>query len=111
MLSKEAFCELMKDFEEQYIRSEEWVDKVCEVFGCDLEKLYENGYFDIAIRAIEMAMECKYDSDDNTWISWWIYENEWGENHLAVEIDGEDRTPTSYGDLYDLIVEENECDS
>lgn len=97
----------MDEFREQYIRSEEWIDEVCEVFGGDLEKLYENRYFDIAVKVIETAMECKYDANGYTWISWWIYENDWGESNLAVEIDGKNYTPTSYSDLYDLIVEEN----
>ena len=80
----------MKDFERQYIRSEEWVDEVCEVFGGDLDKLYENRYFDIAVKAIEMAMECKYDSSGYTWISWWIYENDFGKNGFSVsDQDGE----------------------
>lgn len=102
MLSKENFVIIMDKFHVNYIRAEEWIDKISDVFG-DVTQIYENSYLDVMIETIEVATGCKSDSCGCTWINWWIFEDDWGRNKLTVEIDGKEFTPVSHSDLYELI--------
>ena len=109
MLSKEKFCELMGDFEAQYRKNEEWLDKLYDCLG-GFEEIYNHDYMAIAIKAIEYAMECKSYSDDTTDISWWIFEDDFGKKGWSCEYKGGEYYPNSAGGLYDMIVDMNERD-
>ena len=110
MLSKEQFCKIMDKLEKQYRKSEEWVQKIYDVFG-GVDYWYEHTYLDVVISTIETAMDCKVGQDGYTWIGWWIFEDDFGECGLAVEIDGKKYIPVTHEDLYGLMVGENKCDS
>ena len=110
MLNKEQFCKIMDKFEKQYRESEEWTQKIYDVFG-GTDFWYEHTYLDVVISTIETVMDCKEDRDGYTWITWWIYEDDFGKNELAVELNGKKYTLVTHEDLYELMMEDRKCDS
>lgn len=108
-MSKEKFCELMNEFEAKFRENEEWATKLYEVLG-NADEIYNHDYMAIAIKVVEYAVECKTDSDDMTDISWWIFEDDFGKKGWSCEYKGEKYYPNSAGELYDMIMDINECD-
>lgn len=100
----------MDKFKEQYRKSEEWIDKVCDVFD-NTDYWYEHIYLNVVISTIETAMDCKVERDGYTWITWWIYEDDFGKNEWTVEINGKKYVPVTHENLYELIVGDSKCDS
>ena len=62
------------------------VDNLCDLFGSEAfdSPVIENGYkyCDVAVKLAE-----KYFGDTNDWISWFMYDNEFGENGYEATID------------------------
>ncbi len=63
------------------------VDKVCEIFGDNAfdSPLIENGYKYVDV-AVDLAE--KYFVDTGEWLSWFIYDNEFGNNKLELGVEG-----------------------
>ena len=106
VLSKEQFVEIMDKFEKQYRKSEEWVDKIYTLFG-GIDPIYEYNYLDLCIDILEKAMGCDVDDVGYTWISWWMFEDDFGKNEWVVEVNGKKYTPVTHEELYELIAEDN----
>ena len=68
------------------------MDKVYEdatkVFG---EYCFESPWYEVMYRAFALAMNIiakKYDDLNAEWISWYIYENNWGKDKMEAGLDG-----------------------
>ena len=96
-LTKAEFHNIMERLIKKYKKSEEWADKVNDVFLGAFENIYENNFLDIIISFLMYIMH-----DTNEWIEYFLYEKncEWFE----CEINGRTMYVKSYDDLYDLIV-------
>ena len=96
-LTKAEFHNIMERLIKKYKKSEEWADKVNDVFPGAFENIYENNFLDIIISFLIYIMH-----DTNEWIEYFIYEKncEWFE----YEINGKTIYVKSYDDLYNLIV-------
>lgn len=99
-LTKAEFHDVMERLVKRYKESEEWIDKVNDIFPDVFQNFYEHNFFDIIIGFLIYIIQ-----DTNKWIEYFFYEKkcEWFE----YEVDGETMYVKSYDDLYDLIVGEN----
>ena len=96
-LTKAEFHNAMERLVNKYNESEEWIDKVDEVFSGAIQSIYEHNFLEIAVDFLRYIMH-----DTNEWIEYFLYEKkcEWFE----YEVDGETMYVKSYDALYDLIV-------
>ena len=107
MLSKEKFCELMDKFERQYRHYDKWSSELYKALG-SADRFYENDFLDMAIQIMDAAMECKEGWDGYTAISWWIFEDDFGNKEFEYSVGKlKDFVPKTSADLYEIIVEEN----
>ena len=79
-------------------------DKITDVLGVENEVM--NVIYETFEYAVELT-EQKYDNNtyhvDGGWISWYVYENEWGENEYEAGYDKKVKPIKNYEDLYELI--------
>lgn len=59
---------------------------------------------DAFIRVLEEATGCQKGLDGKTWIQWWIYDNNFGQNKLTIRFNNTDEQIETPEELYDLIV-------
>lgn len=97
-MTKEEFSSVMQRLENQYLQTEEWIDKVEQAFPTMSETLYDYDYRSILVDLIEDMMG---DTKDR-WIDYYLYESKckwfdiYNSNNESISID-------SYDKLYDLI--------
>lgn len=98
MLSYTDFERYMNIIKKQY----DWIESVCNVLNAAVNEMFTG-----ISTSIELLERCMNDTND--WISWYIYETEWGEEEdmLDVTIDGEPFKVKTIKDLYDVIMEVN----
>lgn len=96
-MKKELFIDVINKLEELY-RKRSKVNK-------DIYSLFiEDGYPIIKIPLLEDAIDILLLAiDEKDWISWHIYENDFGKNGLEAGYDGKLKPITTPADLYDLI--------
>lgn len=98
-ITKEEFSKIMQRLENQYLKTEEWIDKAEGVFPTISETLYDYDYRNILVDFIEDMME---DTKDR-WVDYYLYEAKckcfeiYNINNEPILID-------SYDKLYDLII-------
>lgn len=99
-LTKAEFHNAMERLVDKYKKSEEWINKINDIFPGAFQSFYEHNFFDIIIEFLVYIVQ-----DTNKWIEYFFYEKKckWFE----YEVDGEIKYVKSYEDLYDLIVGEN----
>ena len=102
MLSKRDFIICMK-----IIRKNE---KEIEKFVEDIGKYFDSVYiFDLGnnaiINQIEIVKIAMEENVDNSWIDWYIYENDWGNNKLTAGYENNINPVKNSSHLYQLILE------
>lgn len=95
----------LKEFESYIKKIKEFrdaADKFSEALVglSDDRRISINGWQeDLMIKLLEKLME-----DKDQWISWWIYEKDWGtKKHLAYKLDGKVIPTKTIKDLYNII--------
>lgn len=94
MLSYSEFEYYMNIVKNQY----DWVINVCDVLNAVVNEMFDG--INISIELLERCM-----SDDNDWISWYIFETEWGKRKdmLTVTIRDVEIVLDSLEELYRVL--------
>jgi hypothetical protein len=101
-MTKEKFVEYLNDLRELK-RIESEITKAFKKLNGDFNQISFEKFETLIVKLLEEAM-----GDKSEWISWWIYEADFGEKkHIAnsVTLSGGERfLLKNSGDLYDLIM-------
>ena len=105
MLSKKEFVKAIGDIK----RNDEFLDKINDLFleyGSDTA-IYSLGLIDTVIDLLETVFKDKVDH----WISYWIYECDFGETYKEGDVTEENGTIIHLGnaeELYDFLIKNME---
>lgn len=71
----------------KFMNEQDELDNVIKVISPSSTGVVEfgNSFIDDYIRVVEIALDDKYE-----WFSWFVFENNFGENELIVAIDGKE---------------------
>ena len=101
-MNRSEFISTMKRMSIQYIRREEYLDRIQEFFGMKMiEGLYERDFLSILIETLEREL-----NDKGKNITHFIYECHFSLQEMAEKVEYYDGTSPilkDYGDLYDFI--------
>lgn len=108
-INKEQFCKIINDLEQ----NEKFVD--------ELNKLFRHYRTDETICAtglentVVQILEAIFKDEENQWISWWLWECDFGKSYKEGDVTEEDGTNIplgTAGELYDFLIKEmKECSS
>jgi hypothetical protein len=102
MLTKEGFTfhmEKIKDYLDDVDRIQKAISSVSfNEFTLNLGYDMLDGY----IEALMLLME-----DQNEWIPWFVFENDFGKNKLVLPLQGKGVALKNHNQLYELIKKEN----
>lgn len=104
MLTKQEFVEKMKELQSLEVKQNKFCDDMDKYFECGTFNL---GY-DLIDFGISLLCELVGDKDQESWIYWFIYENDWGKRGFDAGYDGKTKKIKTIEQLYDLIVKRNE---
>ena len=109
VITKEQFCEIIEMLKEQQDKDRE--------FAVFMEKYLDGRFVPMmSERAQSAAMKAlsaifndvvgDSDETEDTWMEWFAYDCDWGNNekNLTATIDGKEYTVKSAGDMYELLV-------
>ena len=90
------------------------IDKTYEdckkVFG---DYCFESPWYSAVYRCFELAVDVisqKYEDETTQWISWYIWENDWGKNAMEAGYDGDMKPIKTTRDLWKVLTERREKD-
>lgn len=94
MLSYTEFEHYMNIIKKQY----DWIEDICNVLNAAVNEVFMG--ISISIELLERCM-----NDTNDWISWYIFETEWGDkkNMLTVKIYDTEIVVDSIEKLYRVL--------
>lgn len=107
MIRKNDFCRIMDELQRLDYQRDEWIDDIERAFGSfDLNRIYDNSFFGLLVDALEVALEISGDEDKYgyTWLTWWIYDTNYGKDCGEVNCNGKKFFPKTASDLYDIIM-------
>ena len=93
-MSREEFKEVI-DF---LMEKENEIGNFYDMFRSDFLINISDGYFDTIVTLTEKLM-----SDDSEWLSWWMFECDYGKSDPVIWIDDVKYQIDSIDKLYDLI--------
>lgn len=99
-MSKESFCEVMDNYKSMF----NFTDEMNELF--DKYKMDGNIYPPMCTETVIDLLEFIF-NDKNQWISYWIFELEFGKRYEDGDVkdaDGSNIPLKTVEDLYDLLV-------
>jgi hypothetical protein len=101
-MKKEKFVQFLDDLQELY-RIESEMTAVFMKLNSDFNQISFGKFESLIVKLLEEVMQ-----DENEWISWWIYEADFGKktkiaNSVTIEV-GKKFPLKDAGDLYDLIM-------
>ena len=105
MITKKEFCDAISELK----RNEEFIDKLNDVFrefNSD-NAIYSSGLEDAIVRILENI----FDDDKNGWISYWIWELNFGETYEEGDVKDENNNNIplrTAEELYDFLVKSME---
>lgn len=101
ILSKKDFCGIMYDME-QHFEFQEKLNDVFREFNQDVCIVHTN----LENTVVEI-LEIIFDDKENQWISYWVWEEEFGQKYKKGDVTEEDGTIIpleTAGDLYDFLI-------
>lgn len=101
ILTKEMFIDIMLAIRDMYNAGSDFYDKISDLFGACSEKVVDVLFPDKIIDAMSDIMD-----DQEGWIDWYIYENDWGRRKFDVMYDNEKVPSETLDDLWQLIMNE-----
>ena len=103
MLSENKFVWAMKEIQKNH-------EEIAK-FGSLLDKYFDSFIFsfgyDLVTTSINILKECVNDTEDDSWIDWFIYENDFGNRKMEAGYNNKTKQIKNASDLYRLIVEKN----
>jgi hypothetical protein len=103
MTQLEMFKNDMSDLKKEYDKVNDLYEKLKTVFGT---YVFECEIFEVLYSSLEFSLklvEGKY-NDKSNWISWYIYENDWGKKEYEAGYDNNMKKICSVEDLYNIII-------
>lgn len=105
MLSKKDFCKIIGDLQQ----NEDFLTKLNKLFSefKREDQVYSTGLEDTVVNLLEMIFK----DTENHWISYWIWEENYGKSYRdgdVVELDGTIIPLRTAEDLYDLLIKNME---
>ena len=99
-MTKEHFIKLMTVIKERYCSLENVYDKLDDIFGDVGDRFVANTSLFPIIKVISDIV-----GDDNEWIEWYIYEEEWGtkEDMKVTDVNNNVVPSETLEDLWELI--------
>ena len=104
-MTKEKFVEYMGELEELG-NIEREITRSFKKLDDDFNFISFSKYENLIVRLLEESME-DLPREWDSWISWWVYEAEYGRNKVLAKSptkDGKKYPLKNSGDLYDLIM-------
>ena len=104
-MEKEEFMKYMKDIRNMYT----FMDDLNDLFKRhDLREnqLFDYPILDVCIELLEKNLGLELDSAGYSTLSWYIYENEFGEGNNKMWLDGEEIPIKTLDDLWEQILRE-----
>jgi hypothetical protein len=102
MLSENKFVWAMKEIQKNH-------EEIAK-FGSLLDKYFDSFIFsfgyDLVTTSINILKECVNDTEDDSWIDWFIYENDFGNRKMEAGY-GKMKQIKNASDLYQLIIDKN----
>lgn len=99
-MSKESFCKVMDNYKSMF----DFTDEMNELF--DKYKMDGNIFPPLCTETVIDLLEFIF-NDKNQWISYWVWELEFGKRYEDVDVEGSDGCIIllkTTEDLYDLLV-------
>jgi len=105
VITKDEFIDTMKKLEKKYKETEKLFDTLYTTVG-DCEKAYELT-FSLLDDVVQQLQERLGDggADGMGWISWFIYDDLWGDNNYEVSYDGNTYEVGDYETLWKVITD------
>ena len=108
-MNRSEFISTMKRMSRQYLRREDYLDKIQEFLGMKMiEELYERDFLPILIETLEREL-----NDKGKNITYLIYECHFSLQEMSEKIENYDGSPVilhDYGDLYDFITRDEDME-
>lgn len=99
ILTKEMFIDIMTAIRDMYNAGSDFYDKISDLIGAYPEKVADILFPDKIIDVMSDIMD-----DQEGWLGWYVYENDWGENELeGIDKDGNVILLMTLEDLWELI--------
>lgn len=105
MITKKEFCKIIDDLK----RNDEFLDDICDVFKKHQreEQIYSTGLEDTIVNLLETI----FNDNKTNWISYWIWELDFGEKYNEGDVTKKDGTIIplkTVEELYDFLIKNME---
>jgi hypothetical protein len=104
MITKELFVKTLVAIDNQLKADREFAENLSKAFKFAFEPnlLPDNHY--LANALIELLQTIFNDNDADSWIEWWIFENDFGRNNLEVRVKDVAVELKNNDDFYDFLM-------
>lgn len=107
-MDKDAFVELLDKIEKQWRDNDKWFKKMSNL-GFEVTEMFcLRDYLDVALEAVAKGVGENIKKGEDTWVSWFAFENDFGRNNYEAGYNGNMRKIKNASQLYDLIMEEKD---
>ena len=85
----------------KFMNEQDELDNVIKVISPSSTGVVEfgNSFIDDYIRVVEIALEDKYE-----WFSWFVFDNDFGENEMVVTVEGKEYKISNEQEFYDVCI-------
>lgn len=103
MINKDQFVWMMVQLKKQWDKDSGFAELLGGYFDGHIVPMLSNDAFDVAVNAIGAHFE-DIEKCDMSWVSWFVYENDFGAKGLAVKINKKQFKIRNAEEMYDIIM-------